>query len=65
MYSYFAVGDEKLSKEIVVYTAITGSYDSLSSVKEEEGIDYIVFTDQDFLELYPSHGSIFAYLLRG
>ncbi|MDG0343522.1 glycosyltransferase domain-containing protein [Klebsiella variicola] len=42
-----------MSKEIVVYTAITGSYDSLSSVKEEEGIDYIVFTDQDFSGVIP------------
>lgn len=35
--------------KIVVYTAITGNYDSLHSVNEiDEGVDYICFTDKNF-----------------
>lgn len=43
-----------MSKNIVVYTAVTGSYDNLSPVKKEDGIDYIAFTDQDFSGILPS-----------
>lgn len=41
-------------KNIVIYTAITGGYDDLKSVFQENGFDYICFTDYNFNGSVPS-----------
>ncbi|WP_286809322.1 MULTISPECIES: glycosyltransferase domain-containing protein [unclassified Leclercia] len=38
---------------IVIYTAVTGDYDDLSPLIEEDEIDYICFTDNNFTGIIP------------
>ena len=43
--------EKRMSRErICVYTCITGNYDDLQPVYQEEGIDYLCFTNNKDLE---------------